>query len=262
MFKQIRILVLLAILLFVALNAWLTQLRSTDWNNSLWVRVYPINADDHANTDRYIDSLTERSFSDVESFLQREVQRYGVPLEQPVRVALGPELDEQPPRMAETPNMLDVMWWSLKMRWWVGDVTDGKEPIEPDVRIFVRYHNPDDFLLLEDSVGVRKGMYGIVNAYASRQYRGSNNVILAHEFLHTIGASDKYDPASSQPLDPIGLGEPGRVPRYPQRYAEIMGGRIAVSRTAATVPESLQQVLIGPETALEIKLIDSLEAWR
>ncbi|MEL7312890.1 MAG: hypothetical protein AAFN07_15345, partial [Pseudomonadota bacterium] len=259
MFKQIRIFILLAILLFVALNAWLTQLRSTDWNNSLWIRVYPINADGHANTDRYIASLSERSFGDVEDFLQREVQRYGVSLEQPVRIELGPQLDQQPPRMPDTPNVLDVMWWSLKMRWWVGDVTDGLEPIEPDVRVFVRYHNPADFVLLEDSVGVRKGMYGIVNAYAARQYRGSNNVILAHEFLHTIGASDKYDPSNSQPLAPIGLAEPDRQPLYPQRFAEIMGGRIALSATDARIPGSLQQVVIGPETALEIGLIESLD---
>jgi len=45
MFKAIRIAVLLFILFFVAVSAWLTQSRSTDWNNSLWLKVYPINAD-------------------------------------------------------------------------------------------------------------------------------------------------------------------------------------------------------------------------
>jgi len=36
MFKAIRITVLLLILFFVAASNWLTQSRSTDWNNSLW----------------------------------------------------------------------------------------------------------------------------------------------------------------------------------------------------------------------------------
>ena len=45
MFKAIRIAILLFILFFVAAGTWLAQSRSTDWNNSLWVKVYPINAD-------------------------------------------------------------------------------------------------------------------------------------------------------------------------------------------------------------------------
>ena len=45
MFKVIRISILLVILIVVSLSTWLTQARSTDWNNSLWVKVYPINAD-------------------------------------------------------------------------------------------------------------------------------------------------------------------------------------------------------------------------
>ena len=43
MFKAIRITVLLLILFFVAVSTWLTQSRSTDWNNSLWVKIYPVN---------------------------------------------------------------------------------------------------------------------------------------------------------------------------------------------------------------------------
>jgi hypothetical protein len=39
---------------------------------------------------------------------------------------------------------------------------------------------------------------------------------------------------------------------YPQSFAELMGGRIPVSSTEATTPESLQQVLIGAKTASEI----------
>ena len=99
-------------------------------------------------------------------------------------------------------------------------------------------------------------MYGIVNAYASRRYRGNNNVIIAHEFLHTLGATDKYDPASGQPLAPDGLAEPERSPLYPQRYAEIMGGRIAIADDDAVIPKNLKFAQIGPLTATEIQLLD------
>jgi hypothetical protein len=101
---------------------------------------------------------------------------------------------------------------------------------------------------------MQKGMVGVVNAYAGRGHTSTNNVIMAHELLHTLGATDKYDPASGLPVYPAGYGEPEREPLYPQRYAEIMGGRIALSPSDATIPESLRHAVIGPETAHEINL--------
>jgi hypothetical protein len=148
------------------------------------------------------------------------------------------------------------MLWSLKMRWWVGSVTNGQDDIEPDVSIFVRYHQAEGVFVLEDSVGVQKGMFGIVNAYTGRRHKGRNNVIIAHEFFHTLGASDKYDLTTGQPLAPDGLAEPNKTPLYPQRFAEIMGGRIALKTDDAVIPQSLKFARIGPLTAAEIRLRD------
>ena len=142
------------------------------------------------------------------------------------------------------------------MRLWVWDVTSGRDKITPDVRVFVRYHNRETLLRLDDSVGLRKGMFGIVNAYASRRLEGQNNVVIAHEFLHTLGASDKYDLATGLPIAPHGYADPDRSPLYPQTRAEIMGGRIPESRGTAMKPMSLRYVVIGPATALEIRLTD------
>ena len=50
MFKAVRISILLLILFFVSVSTWLTQSRSTDWNDSLWVKIYPINGDGSAQT--------------------------------------------------------------------------------------------------------------------------------------------------------------------------------------------------------------------
>ena len=99
-------------------------------------------------------------------------------------------------------------------------------------------------------------MIGIVNAYAARRQRGSNNVIIAHEFLHTLGATDKYDPANGQPTAPDGLADPNRTPLYPQETAEIMGGRIPLAADDAVIPQSLKYVIIGPLTASEINLTE------
>lgn len=254
MFKVFRISFLLLILFIVSVSTWLTQSRSTDWNNSLWVKVYPINADGSDDASKYIQQLTLEDFRSIEEFLLRETRRYGHSLARPVRMELGKLIREQPPTLGESPGMFGVMWWSMKLRLWSGSVTDDQDHPDPDVRIFVRYHSPATDFVLENSVGMQKGMVGIVNAFAGRRHRGTNNVVIAHEFLHTLGATDKYDPANGLPHFPSGYGEPDKQPRHPQRLAEIMGGRIARADDDAIVPKSLKFVLIGEDTADEIQL--------
>jgi len=256
MFKAVRISILLFVLFFVAVSTWLTQARSTDWNNSLWVKVYPINGDSTSASASYIDNLELRDFAGIESFLARETNKYARNITRPVRVELGRPIGTQPPQLGENPNALSIMLWSLKMRWWATSITDDQDRIEPDVRIFVRYHTPRSTVELDNSVGLQKGMVGIVNAYASRLYRGTNNVIIAHEFLHTLGATDKYSRRDGQPIGPDGLAEPDRRPLYPQRYAEIMGGRIALADDDSVIPKSLKYAVIGPLTAQEINLTE------
>jgi hypothetical protein len=256
MFKAIRITILLLILFFVAVSTWLTAARSTDWNNSLWVKIYPINGDGSDVSGRYIDKLTVDTFQGIESFVARETAKFGHTLPRPVRVELGLPVREQPPVLGKTPSTLDVMLWSLKMRWWASRITSDQDDPDPDVRIFVRYHAPQDYFVLENSVGMQKGMVGVVNAFAGRRQAGTNNVIIAHEFLHTLGATDKYDPANGQPHVPAGIAEPGKKPLFPQRFAEIMGGRIAESESDAMVPKNLKFVVIGDQTAREIRLVN------
>ncbi len=254
MFKAIRIAILLLILFFVAVSSWLTQARSTDWNNSLWVKIYPINGDGSAESARYIEKLSIDDFDGIESFARRETARFGHTLSRPVRIELGLPIKEQPPSFGSSPSTIDVMLWSLKMRWWASRIANDQDDPDPDVRIFVRYHAPQGIFVLENSVGLQKGMVGVVNAFAGRKWTGTNNVVIAHEFLHTLGATDKYDPANGQPHIPAGVAEPDRKPLFPQRFAEIMGGRIAESEFKALVPQSLKYVVIGDQTAREIRL--------
>jgi len=244
----------LLILIFVSVNTWLTRSRSTDWNNSLYVKVYPINGDNSSLAETYIEKLKLEEFRGIEDFIAREATRYGVTLDRPVRMELGLPIDEQPPKLERSPGTLTIMWWSIKMRWWSNRVIDNQDSTNPDVRIFVRYHAPAREFLLENSVGLQKGMVGIVNAFAGPLYSGANNVVIAHEFLHTLGATDKYDPANGLPSYPSGYAEPERKPLYPQRLAEIMGGRVALSGDDAVIPKSLAYVIIGEATAREINL--------
>ncbi len=66
MFKAVRITILLFVLFMVATGTWLTQLRSTDWNNSLWVKIYPINGDGSEASEDYIAGLSVDAFAGIE----------------------------------------------------------------------------------------------------------------------------------------------------------------------------------------------------
>ena len=83
-------------------------------------------------------------------------------------------------------------------------------------------------------------------------YNQQNLVILSHELLHTLGASDKYDFATNMPIFPDGFAYPQQQPLFPQAKAELMGGRIVISDNKAVIPKNLAQTVIGEKTAREI----------
>ena len=256
MFKQIRIAVLIYILLFVAAANYLASRRSTDWDSSLWVDVYPINAEGTPTTAAFIDTLTPDSFRDIEVFFAEQARHYSLKLDQPFELDLAPALTDQPPEMPKQSSWLGAVLWSLKMRWFVWRLNWRSPRPSPDIVLFARYHDPETTTVIERSGALRKGLIANVNLFADRRLEGSNAVVTAHELLHTVGASDKYDPGTNQPLYPLGYAEPERKPLHPQRKAELMAGRIALSPTEAEMPTSLDQVLIGPGTAAEIGWID------
>ena len=139
------------------------------------------------------------------------------------------------------------------MRWWARQMTNHHPGPAPDIRLFLIYYDPESSPTLGHSLGLQKGLIGVVNVFALRSQGETNNFVIAHEMLHTLGATDKYDLRSNLPLYPEGYGDPERMPLYPQPNAEIMGGRIPISQTEAVMPRSLSEASIGPATAEEIR---------
>lgn len=255
-FRTLRIALLLLILLGVAGDAWLTGLRTTSWEEPLWVSVYPINADGSEATARYIESLSNEQFAPVAEFLAREAERYGLTQTSPVQLRLAAEIHERPPAPPPNGQRLKVMLWSLQMRYWAWRMQRTIDGPPSDIQMFVQYFDPELTDRVAHSLGLQKGLLGVVNAFATRRMAGQNNVVIAHELLHTVGATDKYDLADSQPVYPHGYADPDRDPLYPQTRAEIMGGRIPRSEREAELPMSLNKVVVGPETAAEINWLD------
>lgn len=253
MWKTIRVSVLLLVLVIVAGRTWLDRVETQSWKSPLWVGIYPLNADGSSTAQSYIAGLTPEAFASIETFFRRESHRFGVTLDEPVHVELYPQGKELPPELARDAGLFGVMWWSLEMRWFAMHATKvpGRTPAQ--VRIFVLYHDSSSLQTVPDSHGLQKGLIGVVHAFALPAMAGSNNIVIAHELLHTLGATDKYDLGNGAPLYPAGYAEPEREPRYPQPSAEIMAGRRALSATDFEMPSSLSDVVVGPVTAGEIR---------
>lgn len=252
--KPVRVTVLLLLLAFVAASSWLTAKRTTSWEQPLWAVVYPINGDGSEQSRRHIDHLTPDTFAAIETFFTAEAARYGLPIERPVEVKLAPPLTELPPAPPAHGSLLEIAAWSLQMRWWAWRHNSFDGPV--DLKLYVIYHTPQEGVALPHSLGLQKGLIGVAHVFADPRQEKTNNVVISHELLHLVGASDKYDPASNQPRYPDGYGNPEQAPLLPQHHAELMGGRIAISEDEAQIPASLDWVVIGTTTAQEIRWIE------
>jgi len=248
--KHLRYLILLLILLFVVVNEALIKMRSTSWEDPLWVRIYAVSGDGRAATDAYIDSLTSEHFKPIETLVNREARRYGISIDA-IDVEYQGRLQSHPPQPPSGQSMFENMWWSLSFRAWAWRRAWSSSGDQGDVELFISYHDTATTQSLRHSVGLQGGMIGIINGFADKSYRGSNHVVVIHELMHTLGATDKYD-TSGMPIHPSGYAEPYRMPLYPQKKAEIMGGRIPLSAQQSRMPEALSQVVIGSITAIEI----------
>jgi hypothetical protein len=239
MFRFLRITFLLLVLLAVALMTWHDGFRNTRWNVPLYVAIYPIAADPSPITQAYVNSLHSEVFQPIDRFFEREGARYGVHAQTPVKTRLREALHELPPQRARDAGILSRV--------------SGHVHEPEDICMFVVYRDPALTPTVPHSAGLAKGMIGVVYAFATPIMGGANDVIIAHEMLHTLGATDKYDPANDAPLFPEGYGDPRQQPLFPQQQAELMAGRRVLAPNRWEQPEDLGEVVIGAATASEIR---------
>jgi hypothetical protein len=251
-FRMLRILILLLVLLVVALTTWQDRYLSTRWHDPLYVAIYPIAADDSPVTRAYLTALDAERFKPIDRFFMREAERYHLNTGEPIRTRLRPELHDRPPQRAADAGLLGTALWSLRLRYWAWRVSGHAHEPE-DIRMFVLYHDPALTPTVPHSLGLMKGLIGVVYAFAAPDMNGENNVVIAHELLHTVGASDKYNFADDAPRFPDGYGDASQKPLYPQQWAELMAGRRMLAPDKWQQALSLDEVVIGPVTALEIR---------
>lgn len=257
-FKLMRVVLLLSILLGIVASTWLVERRMAAWDRPILVTVHPIVADDGPETLKYARSIDVDSFADVNRFFDAQSRPYAFEVMPAFRFQVAPVSEDVPPAVPDQFDFVAIGWWSLRMRWWslMRELHDGL--IKPDIQMFMLFHSTEGDGELGVSVGMRKGRYGIVKAYAAKSARSRNLVVFTHELMHVLGATDKYVLSTGEPIFPDGFANPEQEPLFPQRRAEIMGGRIPLSAFSSVMPASLEQCKIGRLTAEEIGFFDKL----
>lgn len=245
--RTLRIALLLLVLSAVAALTLGERHWVRSWSRPLQVAIYPI-AMDAASKD-HISHLLPGDFQPVAAFVGKEGQRWQQAAVLAPRIILKPALDVPPPT-ATIGGPLDAILLSLRLRWYAFRHTAFWENLG-GVRMFLLYHEPRTDQALPHSLGLQKGLLGIVHVFASSAQRDQNNVVITHELLHALGAKDKYD-GNGQPMHPAGYADPYEQPLLPQTRAEIMAGRIALTAGEARMPDSLEETVIGYATAAEI----------
>ncbi len=128
----------------------------------------------------------------------------------------------------------------------------GVIPDHWDTRVYVVARKPaSETRSFVEGQSEQDGRIGAVDVELDASMADLTLFVVTHELMHTLGASDKYDGAGRASV-PKGLAEPDRVPRYPQRFAEVMARNRPVSETEEVVIASLDELAIGPFTAKEI----------
>ncbi|MGP1716302.1 MAG: hypothetical protein ACTS9Y_03900 [Methylophilus sp.] len=251
MLKTVRVIFWVAVIATALMQVW-DEYQGRQWQKPLHVALYPVNADASANVDAYMATLQEVDFKSLEQYFAREALRYQLSLHRPIVFHLGPGIKEIPlAPPALNANYLDIIFWSLKFRWfaWQHQPTLG---VPIDIKLYLLYHDVKTHTRLLHSTALQKGRIGRVNLFAAPAQHAGNTVVIAHELLHTLGASDKYDLNTNAPMLPQGYAEPYMQPLYPQKKAEIMAGKIPLSANRARMARNLDETIIGRPTSREI----------
>lgn len=251
MWRTLRIAVLLLVLLVVATQTWLDRFSTTRWYRTVFVGAFPVSADNSPVTADYLAQLDQGRIDGVSDFLTAEAHRYGVSIDEPIELQLYPTVALAPPALDADAGILTRILWSLRLRYYRYRALATAYP-RPQIALFLLYHDPALASRLPHSAGLQRGLMAVVHLFASRSQDAQNRIVIAHELLHTFGATDKYDLTSGLPIYPDGFADMQLDPRYPQQLAEIMAVRVPLSATDARMPDSLADERVGPLTAREI----------
>jgi hypothetical protein len=248
MSRRWRIVLLLSALVLIGSVTLWERLWVRSWSRPLAVAIYPI-AMDGASV-QHVGKLKQQDFAEIAAYVAGEATRWRKQQALAPKIVLHAPIAAFPPLPQGQRSGLDAIKYTLRLRWYAFRQTAFWNSLG-SVRLFVLYHDPKHNVTLPHSLGLQKALLGVVHVFASDEQAGQNNVVITHELLHTLGATDKYD-ADGHPIHPEGFADYASQQRYPQEKAEIMAGRVPVGERESRIPRNLAETVVGYKTASEI----------
>jgi hypothetical protein len=252
-FFRVRVAVLLLVLFGVALYAW-NDVRSRrarhDWANPLEVAVVVL-AEPGVDT-AALDAFRER-LPALEERLASEKLRYQPGSWKPFAFTMfGPLPPSGPAPKLEEDGFFALAGHSYALWRYFGEVDERAHLTARAYasRIYVTVRAPRDAnRTLVEGESEQDGRIGNVDVELDPGSVDFALIVVAHELMHTLGATDKYDP-QGHPKVPEGLAEPelGML----QTRVEIMAQTRPVAADLFVQPDTLDDVAVGSTTALEI----------
>jgi hypothetical protein len=261
-FRRVRVLILLlalAVLGIYAMDLQVERDARREWLRPLHVAVVLVELGD-------LTPSVERAFRDrardAADLLAAERRRYLARSDAPfVFHVFGPVRGESRPRAPDEDaesgeaGLFDRMLYGIELRRFLGGLNDAArlDADRFDVRmyVFAQPAAPGHAARFVEGVGESGGELGMVDVDLDLTMVDTAWIAVAHETLHTVGATDKYTDSGRSAV-PEGLADPARQPLYPQKHAEIMAGEIALSPDEGRLVDRLEDVRIGATTAREI----------
>jgi hypothetical protein len=190
----------------------------------------------------------------LELTLEREFRRYGGDFP-PIRFRrFGPVAEAEPaPRASADPGWLEplrVSWalYRFARRSDAAALLDG----DFDGKVYVVLSPPrSSKRALVEGLGQDGGRIAVTSIELSEDSVDFGLFVITHELFHLLGAGDRYA-ADGLALVPEGLGDPERVPLYPQDAAEVMARGRVIEPGRELAPSDLAELRVGPQTAAEI----------
>jgi hypothetical protein len=253
-FFYVRLSILLTILAIVIMYAgadvWRRRARLT-WDHTLHVAVVIVYAEPVDPT--LVDAL-RAGLPDLESQLARELTRYkpGAPAPFAFRF-FGPVKGAPPPPRLQGDGISDLVEHSFVVKRWVRGVDDALHDdlgfYDSRIYVFVRPAATTGVQWLEGE-SEDGGRIGVVSTELDPIGAPFSLFAVAHELLHTLGASDKYD-EQGRAVFPGGYVDPEH--RYPQAFAELMARGRPIAEGIEVPVDAISEIAIGAETAREIR---------
>jgi hypothetical protein len=249
----IRVSLLLAVLVVVALYAWRDIARRkarNEWKRTLDVAIVLVR--DGAVSEPALGAIRSETRA-LEAALEREYARYRRDSFRPFAfVAFGPVDLQKPVPASPNDGLVAAASYAWQLSRFTSDI-DARAKVPSrgfDARIYLVVRPPTQRGFVEGA-SQHGGHVGVALAELDESTVGLTAFVAAHELFHTLGATDRYGPDGRTSI-PDGLAEPDKQPLYPQRYAELMARNRPLDAEREVPPASLDELRIGAKTANEV----------